>query len=94
MIELTVVPCAGKVKWTRNSQGHIKCFLKSPAQKGKANQELLKMIARALKLPLNQVELVQGATARKKLVKINANVSMGQFLMHLGMSGEEQHVIF
>jgi len=42
----------------------------SPAEKGRANQELIEFIARAAGLPRSAIAIVRGATSRDKLVRI------------------------
>jgi uncharacterized protein (TIGR00251 family) len=44
--------------------------LHSPPEKGRANDELIDLLARALKLPRANVTLVRGATSRFKTVRI------------------------
>lgn len=94
IVEVVAVPSSGKSTCIRDVHGRIKCFLKSPAEKGKANQELLKMFAKAIGCPLKNIELIQGATARKKRIKIAVDISMKELLTYLGLPIEEQNALF
>lgn len=90
VVQIKVTPASGKNKWVMDKSGILKCFLKSPAQSGLANAELIKTIAKALKLNANQVSLVTGQTMRIKQVKIDAPISLTQFLAALGINQENQ----
>ena len=68
-----------------DKSGILKGYLKSPPEKNLANEELVKTIAKALKLPQNEVIIVAGATSRTKRVKINAAVTYDQILKALGI---------
>ena len=47
--------------------------LKSPPVDGKANRELVNLIARRLACPMSAVSITSGVSGRIKLVKINSN---------------------
>ena len=74
-IEVKVVPSSGKQECFWDKSGKLKCFLKSPAEKGKANNELLKLLAKYLEISALNLKIISGATARKKLVKIDCEIS-------------------
>ena len=92
MVEVKVVPSSGRNAWRLEPSGQLKCYLKSAPEKGLANQELLKLIAKALAIPQAQVVLVKGATNRTKLVKIDYELTFDQLLTALGI--ERQQSIF
>lgn len=50
----------------------LKLRLAAPPVDGKANAELLRFLAEAFGVPLRQVVLVRGATARQKSVRIES----------------------
>lgn len=76
IIEIKVVPCAGKSGLTLTRDGKLKCFLKSSPEKGRANAELLALLARTLEIPIASVEIMSGYTVRTKRIKIDAPVSI------------------
>ncbi|HRN78610.1 MAG TPA: DUF167 domain-containing protein [Candidatus Dependentiae bacterium] len=85
LLEIKVVPSSGRIAWAIDRSGQIKCFLKSPPEHGKANRELIKLIAQSLGLQQGQVRIVFGETSRKKRVKIDADISQTDILriLHL-----------
>lgn len=89
---IKVVPNAGRHGWQLDKSGILKCYLKSLPEKGKANQELIKLLAKALKIELNKIEITAGATSRNKRIKIDINLNYAQFLEQLGIY--EQKNIF
>lgn len=48
-----------------------KINIAAPAEKGKANQSLLKFLAVNLKIPQNKILIISGAGDRLKLIKIS-----------------------
>ncbi|MBT3834994.1 YggU family protein [Candidatus Peribacteria bacterium] len=51
--------------------GTLKINIAAPADRGKANIELIKFLAREFSVSKNDVEIVSGKTSRDKLVKIS-----------------------
>lgn len=51
---------------------YLKIRIKSPPVDGKANQQLLKFLAREFAVPQSQVSLLSGETQRQKRVCISA----------------------
>ncbi|HZW60791.1 MAG TPA: DUF167 domain-containing protein [Candidatus Babeliales bacterium] len=85
IIEVKVVPSSGKQQCILDKTGTIKCYLKNPPERGKANQELIKMIAKAVDVPQADVQIVSGETTRNKKVRINKNVTVDQVIAALGI---------
>ncbi len=86
-IEIKVTPNSGRQLCQLDKAGKLKCYLKNPPEQGKANQELIKMLAKNLKLPQEKVTIVSGHTIRNKRVKIDAPLT---FIMVLDMLGIER----
>ena len=82
---IKVVPNAGKQAWKLDKSGILKCYLKSVPEGGKANQELIKFLAKSLGLTQNEIEIVAGATSRNKKIKIQTKLSYLQILNELGI---------
>ncbi len=70
VITIKVAPSAGKSGCTIDKNGALKCSLKSPPEGGKANNELIKLIAKKLDLTLDHVSIIRGQTARTKTIRI------------------------
>ena len=55
-----------------SDDGTIRIEVKSQPIEGKANQELIKFLAKLLNVNKNQVIIVRGANSRNKLIKIES----------------------
>lgn len=89
-LELKVVPSSGAQKWVLDKSGALKCWLKSPPEDGKANRELISLIAQVLKIPQSSVTITQGLTARKKVVRISTNQTLQDFLRGIGIESTQK----
>ena len=69
IIEIKVVPSSGRLGCTLEGK-RLKCFLKSAPEKGKANKELVRYLAKKLKLSARDITIITGATSKLKRVKI------------------------
>jgi uncharacterized protein (TIGR00251 family) len=49
---------------------YVKAGVTAPAEGGKANRALIKLLARELRLPASSMHIASGATARQKSVQI------------------------
>lgn len=49
----------------------IKINISAPAEKGKANKELIKFLSKQFKIDKNNIKIISGAGDRLKLIKIN-----------------------
>lgn len=85
VIEVKVVPSSGKQGCILDKTGGLKCYLKSPPEQGKANQELIAFFAKALKISPGAIHIMMGATGRKKLVSIKHDVTFEHVLSVLGI---------
>jgi uncharacterized protein (TIGR00251 family) len=84
-LEIKVTPQSGKQQFLRDKSGIIKCFLKSPPEDGKANNELVKLLSKTLSVPQEQIIILQGVTARKKVIKIETPLNIQAILHKLGL---------
>jgi uncharacterized protein len=85
MFDVKVFPSSGKKGWVIDKSGTLKCYLKSPAEQGKANNELIKGLAKALGVTQNLVSIVSGATSQKKRIKVDMEITFNQLLELLGI---------
>ncbi len=53
------------------ADGTIKIGVHAVAEKGKANQAVIKVLANHFKIRENQIKIISGATEQIKLVRIN-----------------------
>jgi uncharacterized protein (TIGR00251 family) len=77
---IKVVPSSGRSMASLDKNNQLKWHLKSPPEDGKANQELIKAIAQALKIPHNMVTIVTGAIRRTKLIRVATDHTYEQLL--------------
>ena len=54
---------------------YLQISVKSPPDKGKANKELLKLLAKQLKLSLTNLTIISGQTSRDKIILVT-NISL------------------
>lgn len=80
IIQVKVVPHSGRQEFQVDKNGTLKCFLKSAPERGKANMELMKLVAQRLKIPQYQVQLISGQTTRLKVLRIFTLLSYEEFL--------------
>ncbi|MGA2504305.1 MAG: DUF167 domain-containing protein [Anaerolineales bacterium] len=69
------------------SDGTVKVHLTAPPVEGKANEALLKFLAKVLEIPVRQLEIVAGATGRDKLISVidmDATMVHKKILEHMG----------
>jgi uncharacterized protein (TIGR00251 family) len=85
-LEIKVTPSAGRQGCSLDKSGMLKCALKSPPERNKANEELIILLADALGLRKDQVTLVSGHTSRKKRLKLATMLSYEEVLAKLGIA--------
>jgi len=69
-IEVSVRPNAGRSEITGANHRGLLIALKSPPHEGRANGELIKFLAKAVRIPESNVAVMIGARSRRKTVKI------------------------
>ncbi len=85
ILDVKVVPSAGKQGCVLDKQGKLKCYLKSPPERGLANAELIKLFSKALGVTQTEVEIIAGETSRNKKLKIYRTLTFEQVLQALGI---------
>jgi len=65
-----VVPRASRTEIAGEYNGALRIRIAAPPVAGAANQELIRLLAKAFKLQQNAVEIVSGAASKSKVVKI------------------------
>ena len=71
VLEIKVIPNAPKSKIEGWEEGRLKVKIRALPEKGKANAELIALLANVFDLPKSQIELLTGATSRLKRVRIH-----------------------
>lgn len=84
-IVVNVIPSSGRAGFFLDKAGRLKCHLKSAPEKGKANQELIGILAKALGVPKQDIEIVGGLISRSKRLRISAPLTEEQVRAKLGL---------
>ncbi|OBQ35442.1 MAG: hypothetical protein AN487_15600 [Anabaena sp. CRKS33] len=68
-----VKPNSQQQKIEELADGSLIVHLKSPPIDGKANEELIKLLAKKFDVPKSSITIKSGVTSRKKLIIIDKN---------------------
>lgn len=88
-IVIKVSPSSGRQAWTVDKNGQLKCFLKSPPEKGLANKELIKLLAHSLHLSQDAITIVGGLTSRTKRILIQTTMTLSEVESILGIERQQ-----
>lgn len=69
-VECYVTPKAAKSQIKGERNGALAVALAAPPVEGKANKELIKFLAKTLKVPPSRISIIRGEKGRTKLVFI------------------------
>ncbi|OUL17801.1 hypothetical protein BV372_34520 [Nostoc sp. T09] len=72
--KVKVKPNSKQQKIEEQSDGSLNVYLKSPPVDGKANEELIKLLAEKFNVPKSHIKIKLGASSRQKLVEIDTDV--------------------
>jgi uncharacterized protein len=86
LFEIKVTPSSGRQGFSLDKSGMLKCALKSPPERNKANEELIVLLADKLGLRKDQIFITSGLISRKKRLKIETLLSYEEVLAKLGVS--------
>jgi uncharacterized protein (TIGR00251 family) len=73
VIQIKVKPNSRASRLEQNADGTWLAQLRSPPVDGKANEELIALVAKHFKLPKSGVSIKSGAASRTKLIQIREN---------------------
>jgi uncharacterized protein (TIGR00251 family) len=68
-----VIPNASKTAIVSNINGALVVKIQAPAQDGKANDSLMRFIAKEFKVPKSRIKIIHGQKSREKILEIDAN---------------------
>ena len=69
-ITVKVIPKARRAGVTQNADGSLTIKLHAAPEKGKANKELIDLLAERFNVGKSDIEIVRGLTSHNKLVRI------------------------
>ncbi|MBI4020290.1 MAG: DUF167 domain-containing protein [Candidatus Aenigmarchaeota archaeon] len=70
-IKVRVIPNAKKALVSEDANG-LRDYVRAAAEGGKANRELLELLAEYLSVKKSSVEIIRGFKSREKVIKINS----------------------
>ena len=85
-LDVQVVPRASVTRIVGRHGDRLKIQLAAPPVDGAANEALVELLARTLDRPRSAVTVVQGATGKRKRLRI-AGVALTDAMLRLGLSG-------
>jgi uncharacterized protein len=83
LLELRVTPRAGRDEVKAAEDGTLRVRLRAPPVEGRANEALLRLLARALGVPPSRLSIVSGTTGRIKRLRVEG-LSAGEVRRRLG----------
>ena len=69
LLNIKVIPNASKPR-VCEEKDLIKVYVKSPPVDGRANKELIEVLAEHFNIKKNQIEIIRGEKSNRKIVKI------------------------
>jgi uncharacterized protein (TIGR00251 family) len=72
VLDINVSPKSSRSRITIEGDDNIKVYLNSPPVEGKANEELIKILSKKLKLSKSGISIVKGEKSRKKRILIKS----------------------
>jgi len=85
-IKLYVRPGAAETRVEGIYQDRIKIRINAPPEKGRANRELLKFIAKVLLVPKSQITILSGKTSNYKEIQIKPSHNKDYYDILLGQA--------
>lgn len=82
-LEILVTPKSKKQRCILTDSKQLKCYLVQPPEKGKANQELIDLLAKTIGIKKQAINIINGLTSRKKTVAIETSYSREELLLLL-----------
>jgi hypothetical protein len=77
-LELLVRPQGRRARCGAVQAGRLKVAVKAPAEKGKANAAVIKLLAKLLGVSRADVRIVRGRTGRRKTVRVKGTVDVAR----------------
>lgn len=88
VFELKVFPQSGRQNFVVDKSGILKCFILAAPEDGKANKEIIELLASRLELKKRDIEIIGGLISRKKRLVVHATMTYQQFLQKLGLDNQ------
>ncbi len=85
IFQIKVVPKSRENKFLLDKSGRLVVHVKSAPEDGKANKEVIKFLAKSLKIAQSDIEIISGFTAPLKRLGIDRDLTLDQILDKLGL---------
>jgi uncharacterized protein YggU (UPF0235/DUF167 family) len=72
LIEVRVIPRDSRPRVEKMEDGTFRVYLKAVPEKGRANSELLALMAGYLGVSRSDIAIIRGSRSRKKLLRVKA----------------------
>ncbi|WP_373529804.1 DUF167 domain-containing protein [Nostoc sp.] len=72
--KVKVKPNSKQQKIEEQSDGSLTMYLKSPPVDGKANEELIKLLAKKFDVAKSHIKIKSGLSSRQKLIEIDTDM--------------------
>ncbi len=69
-LHIRVIPNSKHQEIIEENDNFLKIKIKAPAKEGKANKELIEVLAKKCKVAKSQVEIIKGLSGKDKVVRI------------------------
>jgi uncharacterized protein (TIGR00251 family) len=92
ILEVKVIPRARQAAISIDKGGGLRLHIKSVPENGKANQELIQVIAKALRIPLADIAIVAGFSSRNKKINIEGIDLTAQEIMAKLVPDQQQRL--
>jgi len=69
-IEIKVHPGSSRKEVRFRKDDRLAVFVHSPAEKGRANKEVIKLLSKVLAVPSSRLEVIKGERSRRKTILI------------------------
>lgn len=76
-LRIRVKPGAHEDRVSREPDGSLLVLVRARAQEGKANEAVVKAVAKSLRVPKSSVRIVSGLSSRTKMLEVPGSESSG-----------------
>ncbi len=73
---IKVIPKSSQTEIIKSRDDFLKIKLKAVPEKGKANAELIKFLAKHFKTSKSNINIIKGKTGRNKIIEINPSPNL------------------
>jgi len=89
-LKIKVVPSSGKSCCILDKNQNLKCFVKAPAQDGKANKEIIKFFANLCNVTQREVDIITGLICKDKILLIKTDMTLEDILKRMNLETQKK----